>query len=58
MDRTWKGTDQSASLEPGAISKLVRDLNSANISLNSKKGKILKSELSQRKKLKTNINLI
>ena len=57
IDRTWKGTDQPASLEPGGLTKLVRDLKSVYLSLNSKMGKILKSELEQRKKLKKNITL-
>ena len=36
LDRTWKGTDQSASLEAGGMSKLVRVLSLSFESLNYK----------------------
>ena len=52
LDRTWKGTDHAASLEPGGMRKLVRDLDSLNESLSEKNNEILEIELSQRKKLK------
>ena len=51
-DRTWKGTDHSASLEPQGMSKLVRDLNSTYAALNLKKEEILDIEKVQREKLK------
>ena len=51
-DRTWKGTDHSASLEPQGMSKLVRDLNSTYAALNFKKEEILDIEKVQREKLK------
>ena len=57
IDRSWKGTDQSASLEPVGLTKLIRDLKVVHTSLNSKMGKVLKSELAQRKKLKLNTSL-
>lgn len=53
LDRTWKGTDHAASLEPQGLTKLVRDINLINNSLKSKPGnKILKCEFNQRNKLK------
>jgi len=51
-DRTWKGTDHAASLEPGGLAKLVRDLNQAHKALNFKKKEILPIEAVQREKLK------
>ena len=51
-DRTWKGTDHAASLEPPGLSKLVRDLNAAHKSLTYKAEEILPIEKEQREKLK------
>ena len=51
-DRTWKGTDHAASLEPGGFKKLVRDLNSTYKALNFKEQDILDIEKVQRDKLK------
>ncbi len=51
-DRTWKGTDHAASLEPTGLGKLVRDLNCAHLALNYKKSEILDIEKVQRDKLK------
>jgi N-acetylneuraminate synthase len=51
-DRTWKGTDHAASLEPSGMSKLVRDLNATSDSLQLKPKQILEIEEPQRKKLK------
>ncbi len=52
LDRTWKGTDHAASLEPNGIRKLVRDLNATFESLTFKKDEILEIEQIQREKLK------
>jgi N-acetylneuraminate synthase len=51
-DRTWKGTDHAASLEPQGMSKLIRDLNAAYKSLTYKRSEILEVEQIQRDKLK------
>jgi len=51
-DRTWKGTDHGASLEPQGLKKLTRDLNSAFEALHYKGKDILSIESVQRKKLK------
>ena len=51
-DRTWKGTDHAASLEPQGLQKLVRDLNAAYESLHFKESEILQIEQVQRDKLK------
>lgn len=52
LDRTWKGTDHAASLEPEGVRKLVRNLNSTYDSLTYKSEDILPIEQVQRKKLK------
>ena len=51
-DRTWKGTDHSASLEPAGFSKLTRDLKATYQTLSYKKKEILDIEKPQRDKLK------
>jgi sialic acid synthase len=51
-NRTFKGTDHAASLEPGGLSKLVRNLNSVYESLAYKAIDILPIESVQRDKLK------
>lgn len=51
-DRTWKGTDHAASLEPGGLSKLVRDLSATHKALRYKSTEILEIEDVQRQKLK------
>lgn len=52
LDRTWKGTDHAASLEPDGVRRLVRDLNAAYESLTYKEKDILDIEQAQREKLK------
>ena len=52
LDRTWKGTDHSASLEPVGLRKLVRDLKATYKSLTYKESDILPVEAEQREKLK------
>lgn len=52
LDRTWKGTDHAASLEPDGVRKLVRNLNSTYKSLTYKSEEILPIEQVQRDKLK------
>ncbi len=51
-DRTWKGTDHAASLEPVGLRKLCRDLNATYTSLTYKDSEILEIEQVQRDKLK------
>lgn len=52
LDRTWKGTDHAASLEPDGIRKLVRNLNAVHEALTYKSSEILPIEQVQRDKLK------
>lgn len=52
LDRTWKGTDHAASLEPEGIRKLVRNLNAVHEALTYKPAEILSIEQVQRDKLK------
>lgn len=51
-DRTWKGTDHAASLEPSGLEKLCRDLNATHECLTLKPTDILGIEDEQRDKLK------
>ena len=55
LDRTWKGTDHAASLEPDGIRKLARDLRNVSKTLKYKDPEILPIEEIQRKKLKRKI---
>jgi sialic acid synthase len=52
IDRTWKGTDHAASLEPMGLRKLSRDLNAVHKALSFKNQDILPIEKVQRDKLK------
>lgn len=52
LDRTWKGTDHAASLEPDGVRKLVRNLNAVHEALTYKPTEILSIEQVQRDKLK------
>jgi len=54
LDRTWKGTDHAASLEPEGMRKLVRNLNSVYTSMSYKETEILEIEKFQMMKLKNN----
>ena len=52
LDRTWKGTDHAASLEPEGLRRLVRDLRVTEKALTYKSEDILPIEKVQRDKLK------
>lgn len=52
LNRTWKGTDHAASLEPDGLRRLVRDLEATHRALRYKKKDVLDVEEVQRKKLK------
>lgn len=52
LNRTWKGTDHAASLEPDGMRRLVRDLHATQKALSHKKVDVLPVEEVQRKKLK------
>lgn len=52
LDRTWKGTDHAASLEPDGMRRLKRDLDATYKALTYKPKEILDIEVVQRKKLK------
>merc|ERR1711972_1162979 len=51
-DRTWKGTDHAASLEPAGLGKLCRDLKAVHTAMTFKAEDILPIEKTQRAKLK------
>lgn len=52
LDRTWKGTDHAASLEPDGLRRLCRDLRNVEKALSFKSTDILEVEQAQRRKLK------
>ena len=52
MDRTWKGTDHAASLEPDGLRRLCRDAKAVEAALTYKPKDILDIEAVQRNKLK------
>jgi sialic acid synthase len=56
LDRTWKGTDHAASLEPDGMRRLARDLRNVSKALTAKSEEILPIEAVQRKKLKRKVD--
>jgi sialic acid synthase len=52
LDRTWKGTDHSASLEPDGMRRLARDLRNVSNALTYKTSEVTDIEIAQRNKLK------
>ncbi len=52
LDRTWKGTDHAASLEPDGMRRLARDIRNVYKALSYKSVEILDVEQVQREKLK------
>jgi sialic acid synthase len=52
LDRTWKGTDHAASLEPDGMRRLVRDIRNVHRALAAKETELLPCEDVQRAKLK------
>lgn len=52
LDRTFKGTDHAASLEPAGLAKLCRDVRNVTKALKYKENELLEVEEVQRKKLK------
>ena len=56
LDRTQKGTDHAASLEPDGLRRLWRDLNATHTAMTRKSADILEVEEAQRRKLKWDRN--
>jgi len=54
LDRTWKGTDQAASLEPDGMRRIVENIKDLRLALDFKGKEILEIEEPQRRKLKWN----
>ena len=52
LDRTWKGTDHAASLEPDGFRRLARDLGDVSQALRRKDAEVAAIEIDQREKLK------
>jgi sialic acid synthase len=55
LDRTWKGTDHAASLEPDGMRRLVRDIHNVHKALSAKATELLPCEDIQRAKLKRSV---
>ncbi|TET54501.1 MAG: N-acylneuraminate-9-phosphate synthase [Anaerolineales bacterium] len=51
LDRTWKGSDQAASLEPSGLSKMVRDIRHVEEAMGDGRKGLYHSEVAVRKKL-------
>src|SRR5690606_37553198 len=58
LDRTWKGTDHAASLEPDGLRRLVRDVRNVAMALAPKRSELLPVELEQRRKLKVRSSVL
>lgn len=56
LDRTWKGTDHSASLEPHALRQLAQDVRDVTEALQPKREELLPIEVEQRRKLKWRVD--
>jgi N-acetylneuraminate synthase len=54
LDRTWKGTDHAASLEPDGMRRVARNCRQVATALRYKQQEILDVEVAQRNKLKKN----
>lgn len=52
LDRTWKGTDHAASLEPPGLARLVRDLRAVERAMGSSDKRVLPCEEAPRAKLR------
>ena len=52
INKKWKGTDHSASLEPQELKQLIEDLGNVHLALSTKEKEILDIESVQRDKLK------
>jgi len=52
LDRTWKGTDHAASLEPDGLRRLIRDVRNVCKTLKLKENEMTEIEFAQRDKLK------
>lgn len=52
LNKQWKGTDHSASLEPDELARLIKELKNVELALQFKKAEILDIELFQKEKLK------
>lgn len=52
VDRTWKGTDHAASLEPDGLRRLCRDVKAVSAALTCKNADLMPVEVEMRHKLK------
>lgn len=57
FDRTWKGTDHAASLEPDGMRRLSRDIKNIEMALQFKAKTLNDTEAAMRKKLKRRVAL-
>jgi N-acetylneuraminate synthase len=52
LDRSWKGTDHAASLEPDGLRRLTRDIRNVHKALRPRPAELLDVEVPTRAKLK------
>lgn len=52
LNRTWKGTDQAFSLEPGGVRRMVRDLERARVALGDGIKRVYPSEIKPLEKMR------
>ena len=52
LDRTMYGSDQAASLEPGGLERMVRDVNGVEAIMGDGKKRVWDSEIPVKKKLR------
>jgi len=57
LDRTWKGTDHAASLEPPGLEKLVRDIRAVERAMGTSRKQVQECERSARAKLRPDAQL-
>ncbi len=58
LDRTWKGSDHAASLEPPGLAKLVRDIRAVEAALGDGDKRVLDCEISARTKLRSPAKIV
>jgi N-acetylneuraminate synthase len=57
LDRTWKGTDHAASLEPEGLRRVCRDIKAVAKSLSYRPSELLPIEVATRQKLKRKVGV-
>lgn len=55
LNRTWKGTDQAFSLEPGGLRRMIRDLDRARVALGDGVKRVYDSEIKPLEKMRKSL---